>query len=240
MTTPKDVDFECWFCGEAFERETVEDDGLLIPRRRAEGGPYFLTTCSGCRRQSRVERNRAGVYLAGPIPIVPFADSILATFDSDLRRDLLHKKEHQKRREGRREWFFGQYEEELLAKGVRPDRATRGPRAKTEAKAKAKGKPRKERQQRRPPPASKPPPVPEPPPASKPPPAPEPVEPPTAWEQLGLEPGADREAIVGAFRELAKRYHPDRFEALDPEFKELAHTRFIALKAAMDELVGPE
>jgi hypothetical protein len=232
MTPPKDIDFECWFCGEGFERESVEDDSLLIPRRRAEGGPYFLTTCSGCQRQSRVERNRAGVYLAGPIPIVPFADSILATFDSDLRRDLLHKKEHQKRRKGRREWFFGQYEEELLASGVRPKRATRGPRAKP--------KPRKERRQRRPPPAAEPPPRPEPPPPPEPPPAAKPVDPPTAWEQLGLEPGADREAIVGAFRELAKRYHPDRFEALDAEFKALAHTRFIALKAAMDELLGAD
>ena len=55
---------------------------------------------------------------------------------------------------------------------------------------------------------------------------------------LGLEPGADREAVVKAFKELAKRYHPDRFEALDPEFKELAHGKFIQLMAAMDELLG--
>lgn len=30
------------------------------------------------------------------------------------------------------------------------------------------------------------------------------------WEVLGVEPGASRDAIVGAYLELARRYHPDR------------------------------
>lgn len=34
--------------------------------------------------------------------------------------------------------------------------------------------------------------------------------PPSAYAALGLEPGADREAVERAYRELIKRYHPDR------------------------------
>lgn len=216
-----DVDLACWRCEATFERALVERDAQLVPRRRAEGGPYLLYACPECGRPSRVERNRAGALLASPTPIVPFADALVAVFDADTRADLARKRDHLARRTGRRTWFFGAYAEELWAAGVRPERAA-------EARRPAGA---------RPPPRSRPaPPPPEPSASAPPPPPPEPSPPPepTPHEVLGLEPQAGREEAERAFRELAKRYHPDRFEALDEEFRALAHRKFVQLKAALD------
>jgi curved DNA-binding protein CbpA len=51
-----------------------------------------------------------------------------------------------------------------------------------------------------------------------------------------VAPGAPREEVERAFRELAKRYHPDKFAGLDPEFQALAHEKFKRIAAARDEL----
>ena len=58
------------------------------------------------------------------------------------------------------------------------------------------------------------------------------------YQVLGLTHTADAAAIRAAYRNLAKRYHPDRFEALDEEFRALAHRKFLELKAAYDALSG--
>ena len=60
------------------------------------------------------------------------------------------------------------------------------------------------------------------------------------YEVLGLEPGATREEFFKAFREQAKKYHPDRFAQLDDDFQRLAHEKFIALKQAFDAVVGDQ
>lgn len=215
-----DVDLACWRCEAAFERALVERDAQLVPRRRAEGGPFLLYACPECGRPSRVERNRAGALLASPTPIVPLADALVAVFDADTRADLARKREHLGRRLGRRTWFFGAYAEELWAAGIRPERAAE---ARRPAGARPPPRPRPEPAGSAPPPPESPPPPPEPPPPE-----------PTPHEVLGLEPEAGREEAERAFRELAKRYHPDRFEALDEEFRALAHRKFIQLKAALD------
>ncbi len=216
-----DVDFRCWFCGARFERPRVERDAQLVPRRQEEGGPYLLYACPECARPSRVERNRAGALLAGPTPIVPFADTLVAGFDAAAREELAKKREHFERRAGRRAWFFGAYAEELWAAGVRPATAA------TAERPRAARPPPRERARRR-----EPPPEPEPQAqaAEPPPPPPEPA----PHEVLGIAPTATAEEATRAFRELAKRYHPDRFEALDEEFRALAHKKFLALQAALE------
>ncbi|HBP20237.1 MAG TPA: hypothetical protein DEA08_20915 [Planctomycetes bacterium] len=249
-----DVDMECWFCDAPIEREAVEREGHLVPRRRSEGGPYYHYRCESCLRRCRVEKNRAGALIVTPPPSVPLVDSIMATFDPDLKLELERKRDYATRRKGRREWFFGLYADELWAEGVRPSAdggyARQGKtraqarqerrRRQPQRKAKPKGRPRSEPD---PQPDARPdPPPPEPPPQAEPeppppPPPPSPAPEPTPYEILGLEPGATRGEVQQAFRTLAKRYHPDRFETLDEDFRELAQAKFIRLKSACDELL---
>lgn len=57
------------------------------------------------------------------------------------------------------------------------------------------------------------------------------------YEVLGVDPNADNEEIRRRYRELAARYHPDRFSTMDDEdFKNLAAEKFKALQAAYEEL----
>jgi DnaJ-domain-containing protein 1 len=60
-----------------------------------------------------------------------------------------------------------------------------------------------------------------------------------AWDpyaELGVSPGASREAITRAYHEQVKRYHPDRVADLGVELQELAHSKTITLRRAYDEL----
>ena len=213
-----DIDLACWFCAHPFARDDVEANGHLVPRRRGEGGPFLLYACPACARTSRVERNRAGALLAGPRPIVPLVDPVLAAFDGELRAELEKKREHERRRGGRREWFFGPYAEELWAAGIRPTTAGTSARPAPEPPPGPGPGPEAAEEEPRPPPAAD--------------------RRPDPHEVLGLERGATREDAVRAFRELAKRYHPDRFEVLDEEFKALAHHKFLEIKAALDAFEG--
>ncbi len=60
-----------------------------------------------------------------------------------------------------------------------------------------------------------------------------------AREVLGVGPDASEEEIVSAYREMARKYHPDRVEGLGPEFEELANRRMKEINAAYRELKGP-
>jgi DnaJ-domain-containing protein 1 len=240
----KDIDFACWSCGAPFRRSLVQRHGWLVPRRRSDGGPYVLYDCPKCDRKSRVEKNRAGALLAGPIPPVPVVDAAFAKFDRDLARDLQAKKDWLAQRKGKRTWFFDVYEQELLAAGVRPGDWEDAADADPEGGADEGEGARRDRSRRAEPPP--PPPKgerrrrrkPRPEPEPEPPPPPPPAREPTPYEVLGLEEGAAAEDVTRAFRDLAKRYHPDRFDALDEEFRALAHKKFLQLKAAYDALSG--
>jgi DnaJ like chaperone protein len=54
------------------------------------------------------------------------------------------------------------------------------------------------------------------------------------WVVLGLEPGADAEAVRAAWRRLVKAHHPDRHMAagVPPEFIRVAEERMAAINAA--------
>jgi len=55
---------------------------------------------------------------------------------------------------------------------------------------------------------------------------------------LGLERGASRKAIQGAYREAVQKYHPDKVSHLGEEFQELAQQKFVEIQDAYDQLMG--
>jgi len=61
----------------------------------------------------------------------------------------------------------------------------------------------------------------------------------THYELLGLEAGADADAIKKAFRREIARYHPDKVIHLGAEFQEMAATRAAELTVAYKTLSDP-
>ena len=63
----------------------------------------------------------------------------------------------------------------------------------------------------------------------------------TPWDPyhiLGVDRSASAAQIKQAYRELARKYHPDKLEHLGDEFKALAETRFKEIQKAYQELSG--
>lgn len=58
----------------------------------------------------------------------------------------------------------------------------------------------------------------------------------SAWEILGLHPGASPSRIREAYHERALMYHPDRVEHMAPEFRQLAEERMREINAAYQSL----
>lgn len=56
------------------------------------------------------------------------------------------------------------------------------------------------------------------------------------WEVLGVPIGCDLETARRAYRELSKKYHPDRVHDLGVEFQEMANTRFQEIQAAWEKI----
>ncbi len=59
-----------------------------------------------------------------------------------------------------------------------------------------------------------------------------------ALATLGLSEGASKGQIREAYRQLAKKYHPDRVAHLGPELTELTSEKFKEISAAHDVLTG--
>ncbi len=234
MTEPlPDVDLVCWFCDKPFGRVEILKDAFLVPRHDRDGGPYRSYRCTRCDRVIHIERNRAGAYWARPPESIPMVDSLFAFFDAGIAAEVHRKKDWQRRSAGKRDWFHGAYAEQVRAGDARPHAEARSaPPPRTPPPGPSGPGPR-------PGPTPRPVPAPEPEPRRAPaaPPPPDPFDP---YAVLGLGVGASREECVAAFRELAKRYHPDRFATLDDAFQRLAHDKFVELKRAYDELVGEE
>jgi DnaJ-class molecular chaperone len=58
------------------------------------------------------------------------------------------------------------------------------------------------------------------------------------YRVLGIDRSASIEDIKHAYRELARKYHPDKLEHLGDEFKVLAEMRFKEIQQAYQELSG--
>ena len=58
------------------------------------------------------------------------------------------------------------------------------------------------------------------------------------YQILGIDRNASAVQIKQAYRELARKYHPDKLEHLGDEFKALAEIRFKEIQKAYQELSG--
>lgn len=58
----------------------------------------------------------------------------------------------------------------------------------------------------------------------------------TPYEVLKVSPGATREEVTFAYRQMAKLYHPDKVATLAPEFQEMAEMRMKEINAAYQTL----
>lgn len=56
------------------------------------------------------------------------------------------------------------------------------------------------------------------------------------FDVLGVGPSATAEEVKSAYRELVKKYHPDRVAHLGDEFKDLAHRKFLQVQEAYDRI----
>ncbi|MBL8766709.1 MAG: J domain-containing protein [Planctomycetes bacterium] len=55
---------------------------------------------------------------------------------------------------------------------------------------------------------------------------------------LGVPQGATLDEIRAHYRELAKRYHPDRFQSASPQFKEAAESEFKRIREAYERILA--
>lgn len=56
------------------------------------------------------------------------------------------------------------------------------------------------------------------------------------YEVLGTTPSATAEEVKSAYRDLVKKYHPDRVAHLGEEFRDLAHRKFLEVQQAYDRI----
>jgi DnaJ like chaperone protein len=56
------------------------------------------------------------------------------------------------------------------------------------------------------------------------------------FRALGVEASATAEEIKSAYRELVKKYHPDKVGHLGEEFQELAHRKFLEIQGAYERV----
>ncbi len=59
----------------------------------------------------------------------------------------------------------------------------------------------------------------------------------SAYDVLGVSPGASDDEVRAKYRELISKYHPDAFARLnDPDFSRLAAEKFQRIQAAYEEI----
>jgi uncharacterized membrane protein YkvA (DUF1232 family) len=66
---------------------------------------------------------------------------------------------------------------------------------------------------------------------------PEQSRPKSAYDILGIRPGASKEEITAAYKKAVKKYHPDKLSHLGEEFSRLANEKFLEIQRAYDALM---
>jgi hypothetical protein len=214
----------CWDCGTVPSAEDTARGALLRSRSEADGGPWMRLPCPACGAEAALERRADGLPVLAPPAAVGEELPPMAALWVGARG----------RARARRAAAW-------VARHGAAFHACRAARRRERPPAGAAHAPA-DPPRRRPRPASggragpprEPPPRPAPAPAF---PGTElPADAAAARAVLGVPAGAPRSAVEAAFRAAARRCHPDLVAHLDPDFRALAHAKFLRLRRARDLL----
>ncbi len=224
----------CWGCAGPIREKAVDGNSILRGREPARGGPYRLYRCPRCLRENKIEKNGRGRTFASPPKEISLFDYLFGWIDTLAAEDYLSILEWQELRGEARRTFFEaggdrRYSGGLLRRLLR--RAATLTRAGSRRPSARLGAPETARQETARQETARP---------GEPPTGPTPDEPPVPvprgiphpYRILGVSPDADDDEIRAAFRELARRWHPDKQR--DPEQVEEATRRWKELMRAYE------
>ncbi len=209
----------CWFCKSTLHQNWIQRDGLLRGRDEQEGGPFRIYTCPDCRRENRVETISSHRFYTSPARDIGLVDWLVGWIEPLAPTDFLRLQEwHHQFGEERRMLFeeagkntySGSHLRQWLSK--RPTSipgGSSGTRKEphTSSQEQHKSFPTKSK------PISNHP-----------------------LHTLGLEISATPDQIRKRFKELVKKYHPDKHKTMTGESLELASTKLKSLIKAFEDL----
>ena len=223
----------CWSCRASIREKAVDGNSILRGRERSRGGPYRLYRCPRCLRENKIEKNGRGRSFASPPKEISLLDYLFGWIDPLAPEDYLRIVEWQEEKGEARRTFFEaggdrRYSGPALRRLIR--RATsffrRGSRGNEDSSAsrRAAESPRKRSPSlagvsagASPPPNDR---------------TPRPRGVPHPYRILGISTDASDEEIRAAFRDLARRWHPDKQR--DPDQVEEATRRWKELMRAYE------
>ena len=231
MPDPRQI--QCWFCEHPFDASLIERDAIIRSRQAHHGGPYRLLICPSCSRENLCEKTPRGRWFSSPTMKTSLLEYLFTQILDTRPEDFLAAATWYRDNEDRRRYFFerdgdrrysGRWLSRFWSPGTPagPDAATE-PSQSDRARATTQGDHRKakdstdERVPRPPKPTAQ--------------------RLLTPHEILGVAPSADDEEIRAAFRQLAKKWHPDKVHHLGEELQSRADTQFRRLKEAYETLL---
>lgn len=217
----------CWYCRAKLNPEWVQRDGLLRGRDESEGGPYRVYPCPSCRRENRIEAVGEGKFYASPAKDLGLVDWLVGWIEPLAPDDFLELQEWQQKFGEERRLIF-ERAGSVIYSGLRwrqwlsrrPSIELHEEESSTEEKARLRDQPRA-------------------------------GEIPTNQKRselgkglpldhplkiLGLHRNASATEIRRKFRDLVKRYHPDKHRSLDDSQIELASRKLKQLIDAYEKL----
>ena len=216
----------CWGCRGPIVEKTIDRHSIIRGRAREKGGPFRIYRCPRCLAENKVEENGRGRLFASPPKEISLLDYLFGWIEPLAPEDFLKIVEWQEEcGEARRVFFEAggdrRYSGGPIRRFVRRLVAVVSLRGR---RAPAEGRP--------PPRTHAPQAAREGPTPSDAPPRPGPV--PHPYRILGVSPEASEEEIRAAFRDLARRWHPDKQR--DPADVEEATRRWQELMRAYESV----